>query len=231
MMNTLLQHYDLAKQIVTLPVASLRFERRIEPEHITATYRYYTKRHPRYKIIRHKTLGAALIDLKQVNTCEKYYDLIKGKNCGAYHAKRARSRGYVFSEIDRNQHVDAIHFINTSCASRQGRPMDTAYQQKKEFFEALPHFRYYGVLDAQGRLVAYGNLGRYGNFCGFTQLIGIRNNDGIMHLLMVEIVSRLIDQGLVRYVMYDTFFGAQQGMRQFKTVLGFRPYRAKYQLL
>jgi hypothetical protein len=30
--------------------------------------------------------------------------------------------------------------------------------------------------------------------------------------------------------MYDTFFGAQPGMRQFKTILGFKPYRAKYRL-
>jgi hypothetical protein len=35
----------------------------------------------------------------------------------------------------------------------------------------------------------------------------------------------------MRYLMYDTFFGAQPGMRNFKTVLGFRPYRAKYSLL
>jgi hypothetical protein len=34
----------------------------------------------------------------------------------------------------------------------------------------------------------------------------------------------------VRYVMYDTFFGAQSGLQQFKRVLGFQPYRVKYTL-
>jgi hypothetical protein len=78
--------------------------------------------------------------------------------------------------------------------------------------------------------VAYANLGLYGNFGGFSQLIGMRNNDGIMHLLIVEIIAQMIEQRQVRYVMYDTFFGAQPGMQTFKKILGFRPYRAKYTL-
>jgi hypothetical protein len=58
----------------------------------------------------------------------------------------------------------------------------------------------------------------------------MRNNDGIMLLLMVDIVSRLLEQKQVRYVMYDTFFGAQPGLQQFKRILGFQPYRVKYSL-
>jgi hypothetical protein len=229
-MDNILRHYNTLVQIIRLPVAYLYFQKNIDPENIKSTYRYYTKPHPRYKIIRHKTLGAALIDLQDFNTLEKYLDHIKGKNCGAYHAKRARSRGYVVTEIDRNRYVDAIHAINTSVENRQGRPMAKHYQEKQEHFEALKHFRYYGILNKEGQLVAYGNLGLYGNFAGFSHLIGIRNNDGIMHLLVVEIISQLIGQQAVRYVMYDTYFGAQPGMQTFKKILGFRPYRAKYAL-
>ena len=212
-------------------MATLSFRGDIDPKNIQETYRYYTKRHPRYKLIRHKTVGAALIDLEQVDTREKYLALIKGKNGGASHAKRARAKGYTVAEIDRNAYVDSIHKINTSCLSRQGRPMDVTYQKKVDYFESLDHFRYYGIVNGQGELVAYANLGLFGNFCGFSQLIGLRNNDGAMHLLLVEIVSGLIEQRQVRYVMYDTFFGALPGLRQFKTMLGFRPYRAKYVLL
>lgn len=229
-MNSFLHHYSTLLQVIRLPIARLCFHQQIDPENIRSTFHYYTKRHPRYKLIRHKTLGAALIDLNSFNTRDKYLDLIKGKNCGAYHAKRARSRGYVFAEIDRNRHIDDIHEINTSVENRQGRPMDKNYQEKKLHFDALKHFRYYGVLNAQGKLVAYGNLGMYGNFSAFSQLIGVRNNDGIMHLLIVEIISQLIEQASVQYVMYDTFFGAQPGMQTFKKILGFRPYRAKYSL-
>jgi hypothetical protein len=30
--------------------------------------------------------------------------------------------------------------------------------------------------------------------------------------------------------MYDTYFGASPGLKAFKTMLGFQPYRAKYSI-
>lgn len=229
-MNRFFRHYDTVRQILTLPVADLRFETRIEPHDIPSTYRNFTRRHPRYKLIRHKTMGAALIDLRHFADTPAYLDAIHGKNQGAWHARRARSRGYVCTEIERNEHVDGIHAINTALDSRQGRPMDRHYLEKTARFERQPHFNYYGVLDGKGRLVAYANVGHYGNFDAFSQLMGLRNNDGIMHLLVVDIVSRLIERNDVRYLMYDTFFGAQPGLQQFKRIVGFQPYRAKYSL-
>ena len=227
-MVALIHHCCTLLEIISLPAATLIFSGNAGREQIIATYQYYTKRHPRYKLIRHKTIGAALIDLDYVNTRAKYHVLIKGKNGADCHAKRARTRGYNVAEINRNDYIDAIHRINVSCASRQGRPMDAAYQKKTEHFDAEPHFRYFGVINATGGLVAYANVGEFGNFCAFSQLIGLRNNDGIMHFLLVEIINELIDQQQIRYVMYDTFFGALPGLRLFKTMLGFRPYRAKY---
>jgi hypothetical protein len=229
-MNPILRHYDTLRQLLRLPVASLHFDSRIEPDDIRKTYRYYTQRHPRYKIIGNKTMGAALIDLGRYTDAPAYLEDIAGKNRGAWHAKRARSRGYVCAEIERNEHIDAIHAINTSLDERQGRPMDEKYRERVERYERQPHFSYYGVLNPEGKLVAYANIGRYGNFSAFSQLIGIRNNDGIMHLLMVDIVARLLAEKQVRYVMYDTFFGAQPGLQQFKRVLGYQPYRVKYSL-
>ncbi|WP_229463540.1 hypothetical protein [Massilia sp. 9I] len=213
-----------------LPRARLTFSQRIDPDDIKATYRSYTKPHPRFKIIGHKTIGAALIDLSQFPDREAYLEHIKGKNQGGYHAKRARSRGYVVRDIDRKVHVDDIYEINTSLDTRQGRPMDQKYLDKQERFEDQQHFRYWGVLHPEGKLVAYATLGIYGNFASFSQMMGIRNNDGIMHLLLSEAICRLIEEREVRYVMYDTFFGAQPGLRNFKTILGFRPYRASYTL-
>lgn len=229
-MNSILHHYRLLSEIVRLPVASLQFQESIHPTDIRATYRYYTKPHPRYKLIRNKTIGAALLDLVDVRTAEQYLELIKGKNSGAHHARRARARGYQMRQIDRNAHIDEIYAINISLEERQGRPMDAKYREKPTHFDTLGHFHYYGVFNTENRLVAYANLGHYGNFASFSQLIGIRNNDGIMHMMVVDIVSQLLAQGKVRYLMYDTFFGAQPGMQTFKKILGFRPYRAKYKL-
>jgi hypothetical protein len=229
-MKTIAYHTKLLTDILRLPVADLHFHQAIDPADIRATYRYYTKPHPRYKLIRNKTIGAALLDLGGLGSTEQYLELIKGKNAGAWHAKRARGRGYRLQHIDRNAHIDAIHAINTSLEERQGRPMDAKYREKHAHFDTLPHFRYYGVFNQEGRLVAYANLGHYGNFAAFSQLIGIRNNDGIMHMMVVDIVSELLGEGRVRYLMYDTFFGAQPGMQSFKKILGFRPYRARYAL-
>ena len=229
-MDSLLKHYAIFKTLIRLPVARLRFEAALEPVKVLSTWRHHTKRHPKYKLIQNKSWGAALIDLGQFDSRERYFERIGAKNHGAWHARRARARGYVVAEIDRNGHADAIHDINNALDERQGRPMDARYRQKTLLFDQFANFHYSGVLDAGGKLVAYATIGRYGNFSSFEQLMGYRNNDGIMHLMVSEIVARLIDEGKVSYVMYDTFFGALPGLQQFKTVLGFQPYRAKYQL-
>ena len=217
-------------QLLRMPVARLVFDARLGAN-VHATYRYYTKRHPKYKIIQHKSWGAALIDLHACGSREGYLERIKGKNQGAHHAKRARARGYVLREIDRNAHVDAIHAINTSLDQRQGRSMDQHYLRKQLHFESAPNCRCYGVLNAEGKLMAYATVGHYGNFSALAQLMGYRNNDGIMHLLVSDIALRLIDEGAVRYLMYDTYFGALPGLQQFKNMLGFTPYRARHSLL
>lgn len=224
------KYYDTFLEIIRLPIAKLCFDEQIDPGDIRATYRAFTRRHPRYRIIRAKTIGAALIDLTQFSNRADYLEKIGAKNHGGHHARRARTRGYRFAEIDRNNHIDEIHAINTSLLERQGRTMDEKYVKKTLHYESLPHFRYYGVFSPANELVAYANLGIYGNFAAFSRMLGIRNNDGIMHLLLAEAICRLIDDKKVRYVMYDTFFGAQPGMRTFKTILGFQPYRARYVL-
>jgi hypothetical protein len=229
-MDTLARHFSTLVQIVRLPVAGLSFHSHIDPARIPEAYRYFTKPHPKYRIIQNKSVGAALIDLRAVATRDSYLEQIKGKNLGAFHAKRARARGYVVTEIERNNFIDEIHAVNTSVETRQGRTMDTGYLQKVSHFEAIPHYKYFGLLDAHGKLMAYADLAFYGDFCAFSRIIGHRNNDGIMHLLVVDIVCRLLDEASLNYVMYDTFFGARPGLRQFKTIVGFKPYRAKYRL-
>jgi hypothetical protein len=229
-MNAILRHVRTARAILRLPHAGLCFDTRIDPDDILLNYRYFTRPHPRYRIIGNKTMGAALIDLERFVGPAAYLEAIQGRNHGGWHARRARARGYVCTPIERNDHVDDIHAINTALDLRQGRPMDAAYLRKAGSYERQQHCDYYGVLNEAGHLVAYGNIARYGNFSAFSQLIGLRNNDGIMHLLVADIVCGLLQRRQVRYVMYDTFFGARPGLQQFKRVLGFEPYRAKYSL-
>jgi hypothetical protein len=136
-MNAILRHYDTLRQLLRLPVARLDFDSTIDPDDIPQTYRYYTRRHPRYKIIGNKTMGAALIDLGRFDPAglpRRH----PGQEPRRLARPRARSRGYVCTEIERNEHIDAIHAINTSLDERQGRPMDQKYREKTTRFERQP---------------------------------------------------------------------------------------------
>jgi hypothetical protein len=218
----------LCIDVARLPHAHLHFDRRLEPVHVAATHANFTRRHPRYRLIRNKTIGMALVDLSNFKTDNDYLDTVRKKDHAAYHGRRARARGYTVCEIDRNYFVEDIHAINTSQPVRQGRPMDAQYLHKAEHFEDRPHFRYFGVRDGSGRLAAYCNLGVFGNFAATDQLLGRKNGDGVMYLLLMEIICRLIEEKRIDYLMYDSFLGAQPGLRSFKQRVGFRPFRVHY---
>ena len=230
MINKLSRLFDLLTQITKLPVARLCFYLDVNPDNVKPTYELFTKRHPRYKLFQNKSFGATLVDLASFDTREEYLEDIKGHNYGARHARKAKSRGYFVVEIDRNNFIDDIHEINTSVEIRQGRPMDTSYLEKNSYYEPVRNFKYYGVLNSDGKLMAYCSLGFYGDFAAFDRLIGHRNNDRIMHLMVTEIICRLIEDGTLNYAMYDTYFGAKPGLKMFKTMLGFKPYRVKYSI-
>lgn len=231
MSNKLSRVLDLIIAIAKLPVARLEFRMAINPAEVEKIYKYFTKRHPKYKIFQNKALGAALVDLARFGNRHEYMESIKGsRNSAEQHARRAKAKGYQVVQIDKNNFVDAIHEINTSVETRQGRPMDSTYTQKIQKFDVEKNFIYYGVINSSGKLMAYGDLGFYGNFAAFNRIIGVRNNDGVMHLLVTEVICQMIENGSFDYVMYDTYFGAGQGLQAFKKMLGFEPHRAKYSI-
>jgi hypothetical protein len=230
MPNKLSRLVDLVRSIARLPVAHLEFRREFNPPHVERIYKHFTKRHPKYKIIQNKSLGAALVNLSKYGSRDDYLASVKGRNSAEHHARRAKAKGYRIVEIDRNRFIDEIHAVNTSVEIRQGQAMDAAYLQKQTYYNAEKNFKYYGAISATGQLMAYSELGFYGNFASFNRVIGVRNNDGIMHLMVTEIICGLIEGGTCTYLMYDTYFGASPGMQSFKKMLGFDPYRAKYSL-
>ncbi|MBP1204723.1 hypothetical protein JOD97_002765 [Duganella sp. 1411] len=219
----------LARQIARLPRARLRFERALDPELVRRTHRLFTKPHPRYRVVRHKSIGVALIDLRAYASGEAYLHALRQRDYAGYHSRRARERGYTVAEIDRNDYIDDIHQINTSLDQRQGRPMDPAYAARTARYDA-DGLRHYGVLDKHGKLVAYVDVGVYGNFAATDRLLGYKNGDGVMYLLLADVACRLIDDGRLDYLMYDTYLGALPGLRNFKKKLGFRPYRIRYSI-
>ncbi len=222
----------LVLQLARLPVARLRFEQQRNPEGIRHAHALFTRPHPRYKVFGNKTMGIALIDLGAFGGHPGgYLRSVRRSGHAGPQSRKAAGRGYALRRIDRNNHIDEIHAIHTSCEQRQGRPMDQSYRVRKIAFEDASHFECHGVFDAKGRLVAYCSMGRYGNFVATDQLMGYKNQDGIMYLLLLTIICRLIEEREVDYFMYDTFLGAQPGLRDFKRRVGFQPYRARYELV
>ena len=55
-----------------------------------------------------------------------------------------------------------------------------------------------------------------------------------MYLLISEVIRDMILQKLVigypNWIMYDTFFGASDGLKYFKERLGFKPYKVNWRL-
>lgn len=231
MLNESARIFSIIKQLVTLPTAKLQFSLNVvNPDDVKSTYNEFTKLHPKYKIIKNKSLGVALIELKNFHSKLEYIKSLKGNGDLNRLVKKAYSLGYIICQIDRNNYIDDIYEIHTSSEFRQGRPMSKAYTEKQTSYYNYPNYRYYGVLNNNGKLVAYANLGFYGNFAAFERLLGYRNNDGIMHMMLTEIISSLIDEGKVSYVMYDTFFGARPSFKAFKERFGFKPYRVNYSI-
>lgn len=226
-----MRRVGLVMELARLPVAQLCFERRLNPVAIPDAYANFTRPHPRYKLFPNKSMGVALVDLERFGTPGSYLDSVRSRGHAGPQSRKALARGYQLRHIDRNAYLDEIHAIHTSSPERQGRPIDEAYLQRRSSYPHEPHCECHGVFDAQGRLAAYCNVAVFGNFAATDQLMGYKNNDGIMYLLLSNIICGLIEARRVNWFMYDTWFGAQHGLREFKRRVGFQPYRARYRIV
>jgi hypothetical protein len=103
-----------AFSLLRLPRARLEFNSSISPCLIRATYKNFTRRHPRYPLIKNKTMGIALIDLSNFNNAAEYLATVKKKDNAEYHGKIARRRGYSVRRINRNEFIYQIHAIHTA---------------------------------------------------------------------------------------------------------------------
>lgn len=214
--------------LLTLPTARLQFRASIAPARIAALHALFTRPHARFPLIKNKSIGIALIDLSKFKSLADYLDTVRKKDYAGHQARVARRRGYTVRPIERSAHADAIHAIHLSSSTRQGRPMDLPYHTMQTEFDDAPPLRCFGVFHRDGQLVGYCCFGIYGNFAATDKLLGIKNKDGAMYLLLLEIVAFLIEQDSVEFFMYDTYLGAREGLQSFKRRLGFQPYRVRY---
>lgn len=221
--------FYILQQIKKLPKAELFFY----GKRYLDTYKYFTKKHPKYKIIKNKTIGACLI--KKPNSFE---DFLIGKKKQNLRTSRNKciKKGYIFKALDVNKYVDDILEINLSKDERQGSKMNSVYFDKDLIVENSLNKDCFGVFNSDGKLLSYCYLINAGNFLIISRLLGHSEylNDGIMFFMISECIKLLIETNKwekVEYFFYDTYFGALPGLKKFKEDLGFIPYKVKYKLI
>jgi hypothetical protein len=189
--------------------------------------RSFRRRHPRYKVVGFKAVGVALLPIDDVADGEAY---LATRRYARRRARRADRLGYsvaLFDPAPRHSELLAVH---ASLPERQGRPIDADYLDADATWETGPQIDYLGVFK-DGALLAYSRVQYAGEIAGLPRIMGHGDHldNGVMFLLMAGIVDRVKStRPEVRYVMYDTFFGAPDGLRSFKTNLGFQPYYVRW---
>jgi hypothetical protein len=195
--------------------------------HEEALLRSFSRRHSRYKVVRSKAVGVALLPLDDVEDVDAY---LATRRTTRKRARRAERLGYTTGVFEPNERQDDLLAIHSSIPERQGRPIDAEYLDPDAAYETAPHIEYVGVFSGN-RLVAYSRLYYAGDIVGMMRVMGHGDHldEGVMFFLSAAIVGHVkATHPETRYVFYDTFFGAGEGLRSFKQHLGFRPHYVRW---
>jgi hypothetical protein len=189
--------------------------------------RQFRQGHPRLKIVGRKVVGVALLALDEFADEDGY---LEAQRYARRRVRRARRLGYAVGLFDPNVRREELLAIHRSLPERQGRPIDAPYLDANASYELGPHLEHIGVVK-DGVVVAYSELEYAGEIVGTSRIMGHGDhlNNGIMFLLVAGIVEHVkATRPDIRYVYYDMFFGAGDGLRAFKTNAGFRPHWVRW---
>ncbi len=197
-----------------------------------AAFQRFSKPHRMVPFFQSKGFGAALFRLP-----DRPEDYLNGKSFELVRRKRrkAQRRGLRTKKYEARDHVDEMLRINRSCPTRQGRPVNSEYcdaQAVREFCDQVGEI--YGVFDADGTLQAYAYAPVLGDVFVLSRLLGHVDEleHGIMYLLITEIALDMLQiratKGYPQWAMYDMYWGAKPGLREFKQRLGFKPFRVTW---
>ena len=186
----------------------------------------FSKPHPRYCIIPNKRIGVELIKSFEFESPEAYLASVNGKNSAAYFSRKAARAGYSVRRFDPNGYIDPIYAINTSKPMRQGQLMTEGYTARADHFTIDDAHPWFGVFSREDKLCGYVCVSRLDEVVLVNRILGHGDHlaNGVMYLLGTTLVQTVISERLGRYLMYDMYFGAKEGLRLYKGRLGFRPY-------
>jgi hypothetical protein len=195
--------------------------------HEEALLRSFRKPHPRYKLVRYKAVGVALLPLEDLPDVDAY---LAARRTTRKRVRRAERLGYTTAVFEPNERREELLAIHSSIPERQGRPIDAEYLDPDAIYETGSYLEYMGVF-SEDRLVAYSELHYAGDIVAMMRVMGHGEHldAGVMFLLVAGIVRHVkATHPEIRYVFYDTFFGAGAGLRWFKEHLGFRPHYVRW---
>jgi hypothetical protein len=192
----------------------------------------FTRRHPRLKVVQSKRWGVEL--LRVPDEFDAYF-----RDPRRAHLRREFNRatraGFTFGPIEPIARLDEVMAINRSAGERQGLPMHPHYldeERVRTYFEHAADV--YGVTDPGGVLQAYICVRVCGDVACVERLLGhaAALRQGVMWVLLVGTIRELVGtrrmDGRPAWLMYDTYFGASGGLRQFKRWIGLEPYRVSW---
>lgn len=189
-------------------------------------FKNFNRIHPRYLIFKQKTIGVAMIKLNDFANAEAFIKSINGKNSAAYFSRKASRDGYTFQSINPNELETSLLEVNSSAVKRQGRTMDDSYKSSINYPMNARNL-YYGIFKDE-MLVAYLWIVKTGELAIINRILGHAShlNNGIMYYMVTSYIElELKEKGNTHFVMYDTFLGAGDGLKMFKSRCGFQPYR------
>jgi hypothetical protein len=163
------------------------------------------------------------------------YQRSKLRSIAKKNLKSAKKRKYSYAKIDAVSAIDQIMEINQSRPERGGRPMLPLYSNRSKFELILREIGDAHVVRCPaGKIVAYALVSNTGDLWNVDYVLGHGDhlNSGIMYLLMTNVIEEKFElaktAGYPKWIMYDTLFGANAGLRQFKAVVGFSPYWVRW---
>jgi hypothetical protein len=228
---TLSNAIKILKEMRSLPEVQLAIYGEEKAEKI---YKYFTMPHPRYKVFQNKKWGVALMPVP-----DNVGEYLKGKSRQVVRTNRTKciKKGYSFRLFNPQERISEIMKIHRSMPYRQGSPMNDAYLNEDDVLKwASDKPLVYGIFNQSDKLMAYAYVPEIGDLCIISRILGHNDalNDGLMYFLISEVVDQMVirklSDGYPKWIMYDTFFGAQEGLRYFKERLGFSPYKVIWKL-
>ena len=220
---------QLVTELRRLPRVAVTLSGNLEAERL---YRQFTRPHPRYRLIRNKTWGVGLLKLPPDSAA-----YLRGREMQAVRTNRSKAlaAGFRFEIVRARDYFSDVYDVNASLDQRQGRQMDSGFVDRDRVRAYCDQAgQLYAVLDREGRLRGYAHVIVAGEVALLNRLLGhgADLDKGIMYLCLSEIVRVMCEfraaSGSPLWLMYDTIFGAERGLRYFKERLGFKPYHVRW---